>query len=148
MLLCRILGECAGLASLLLLLFRSLVSRKGLSCLEDAHASDSFSSFAQREWEYAFALQICEQYSCVIWLPSLVMMLQQIGIGKLDREMPMELLCALELVLHKLHDPEFAFKLESKEDSDNIQVKILLLSNFNKPLSFVDLYFWRPLINS
>ncbi|KAJ0017544.1 hypothetical protein Pint_12302 [Pistacia integerrima] len=72
----RTLGECDSLASLLVLLFRSLVSRKGSSCLGDSHSSDNFTSFAQREWEYAFAVQICEQYSCLIWLPSLVMMLQ------------------------------------------------------------------------
>lgn len=120
----RTLGECNSLASLFVLLFRSLVSRKGLSYLNDAHASESFASFAQREWEYAFALQICEQYSCSIWLPSLVMMLQKVGIGNLGQEMLMELLCAMELILHKMHDPEFAFKLGSKEDSGNIQRKL------------------------
>lgn len=120
----RTLGECDSLASLFVLLFRSLVSRKGLSYLNNTHASESFASFAQREWEYAFALQICEQYSCGIWLPSLVMMLQKVGIGNLGQEMLMELLCAMELILHKMHDPEFAFKLGSEEDSDNIQRKL------------------------
>ncbi|KAH9678604.1 hypothetical protein KPL71_025786 [Citrus sinensis] len=120
----RTLGECDSLASLFVLLFRSLVSRKGLSYLSNTHASESFASFAQREWEYAFALQICEQYSCGIWLPSLVMMLQKVGIGNLGQEMLMELLCAMELILHKMHDPEFAFKLGSEEDSDNIQRKL------------------------
>lgn len=127
MLFYRTLGECDSLASLLVLLFRSLVSRKGLSYLNDAHALGSLASFAQREWEYAFALQICEQYSCVIWLPSLVMVLQKVGTGNLDQEMLMELLCTMELILHKLHDPEFAFKLGTKEDSDNILVRIHLL---------------------
>ncbi|GAY60289.1 hypothetical protein CUMW_200810 [Citrus unshiu] len=120
----RTLGECDSLASLFVFLFRSLVSRKGLSYLNNTHASESFASFAQREWEYAFALQICEQYSCGIWLPSLVMMLQKVGIGNLCQEMLMELLCAMELILHKMHDPEFAFKLGSEEDSDNIQRKL------------------------
>ncbi|KAH9647908.1 hypothetical protein KPL70_025376 [Citrus sinensis] len=120
----RTLGECDSLASLFVFLFRSLVSRKGLSYLNNTHASESFASFAQREWEYAFALQICEQYSCSIWLPSLVMMLQKVGIGNLCQEMLMELLCAMELILHKMHDPEFAFKLGSEEDSDNIQRKL------------------------
>lgn len=124
MIFCRTLGECDSLASLFVLLFRSLVSRKGLSYLNNTHASESFASFAQREWEYALALQICEQYSCGIWLPSLVMMLQKVGIGNLGQEMLMELLCAMELILHKMHDPEFAFKLGSEEDSDNIQVRI------------------------
>lgn len=124
MIFCRTLGECDSLASLFVFLFRSLVSRKGLSYLNNTHASESFASFAQREWEYAFALQICEQYSCGIWLPSLVMMLQKVGIGNLCQEMLMELLCAMELILHKMHDPEFAFKLGLEEDSDNIQVRI------------------------
>lgn len=120
----RTLGERDSLASLFVLLFSSLVSRKGLSYFSNAHASESFASFAQREWEYAFALQICEQYSCGIWLPSLVMMLQKVGIGNLGQEMLVELLCAMELILHKMHDPEFAFKLGSEEDSDNIQRKL------------------------
>ncbi|KAJ0099511.1 hypothetical protein Patl1_20742 [Pistacia atlantica] len=119
----RTLGECDSLASLLVLLFRSLVSRKGSSCLGDSHSSDNFTSFAQREWEYAFAVQICEQYSCVIWLPSLVMMLQQIGIGNLE-VIFMELLLAMQFVLHKMQDPEFAFKRELTEDSDSIQSKL------------------------
>ncbi|XP_044468232.1 uncharacterized protein At3g06530-like [Mangifera indica] len=116
----RTLGECDGLASLLVLLFHSLVSRKELSCLGDAHSADNFVSSAQREWAYAFAVQICEQYSCVLWLPSLVMMLQQIGIGNLE-VISMELLLAMQFILHKMQDPEFAFKCKSTEYLDSIQ---------------------------
>ncbi|KAH7557345.1 hypothetical protein JRO89_XS11G0129200 [Xanthoceras sorbifolium] len=117
----RTLGESDSLASLFVLLFRSLVSKRGLSSLDDLHTSDSFSSFVQREWEYAFAVQVCEQYSCIIWLPSLVMLLQQIGIGNLNQERFMELLFAMKFILQNLQDPEFAFKLESEEDSYIIQ---------------------------
>ncbi|KAK1577185.1 hypothetical protein Q3G72_019640 [Acer saccharum] len=119
----RILGESDSLASLLALLFRSLVSKRGLSSLDDLHTSDSFTSFAQREWEYVFAMQVCEQYSCIIWLPSLVMLLQQIG-RNLNQDTFVELLFAMKFILQKLQNPEFAFKLDSKEDSDNIQRKL------------------------
>ncbi|XP_021285623.1 uncharacterized protein At3g06530 isoform X2 [Herrania umbratica] len=118
----RILGEADSLASLLVLLFRSLVSRKGLSCLNATHASDRFS--AEKEWEYAFAVQICGQYSSLIWVPSLVMVLQLIGQSDLSQELVMQLLFAMDFVLHKLQDPEFALKLESRESSDSIQRKL------------------------
>ncbi|KAI9160506.1 hypothetical protein LWI28_008767 [Acer negundo] len=119
----RILGESDSLASLLVLLFRSLVSKRSLSSLDDLHTSDSFTSFAQREWEYVFAMQVCEQYSCIIWLPSLVILLQQIG-RNLNQDTFVELLFAMKFILQKLQNPEFAFKLDSKEDSDNIQRKL------------------------
>lgn len=75
-----------------------------------------------KEWEYDFAFQICEQYSCLIWLPALVPLLQQIGKGSLCQELFMELLFTLQFTVHKMEDPEFAVKLESGEDSDDIQV--------------------------
>uniref|UniRef100_A0A2N9G8U6 Uncharacterized protein n=1 Tax=Fagus sylvatica TaxID=28930 RepID=A0A2N9G8U6_FAGSY len=117
----RTLGECNSLAPLLVLLFRSLVSRKGLTCLSTLNNSESFMSLMHREWEYVFAVQICEQYSCQIWLPALVMLLQQIGRGNLCQELFIELLFAMQFTLHKMQDPEFAFKLKSGEDSDDIQ---------------------------
>lgn len=120
----RTLGECNSLAPLLVLLFRSLVSRKGLTCLSTLNNSESFMSLMHREWEYVFAVQICEQYSCQIWLPALVMLLQQIGRGNLCQELFIELLFAMQFTLHKMQDPEFAFKLKSGEDSDDIQRKL------------------------
>ncbi|KAM3682910.1 hypothetical protein ACJW31_12G106500 [Castanea mollissima] len=120
----RTLGECSSLPSLLVLLFRSLVSRKGLPCVKTLQNPDSFTSLMHREWEYVFAVQICEQYSCQIWLPALVMLLQQIGKGNLCQELFMELLFAMQFTLHKMQDPEFAFKLESGERSDDIQRKL------------------------
>lgn len=74
------------------------------------------------EWEFAFAVRLCEQYSCTIWLPSLVMFLQRIKMGHTSVELFMELLFAFLFTLQKLQDPEFAFKLESGEDSEIIQV--------------------------
>ncbi|XWS47704.1 hypothetical protein CRYUN_Cryun13aG0007000 [Craigia yunnanensis] len=119
----RILGESDSLASLLVLLFRSLVSRKGLSCL-NTYTSDSFLYSARKDWEYAFAMQICGQYSCLIWLPSLVMILQLMGQDDLSQQLVVQLLFAMDFVLHKLQDPEFALKLESRENSDSIQRKL------------------------
>ncbi|XP_057972834.1 uncharacterized protein At3g06530 [Malania oleifera] len=118
----RTLGECSSLGSLLVLLFRSLVSRKMLSCEHDNTLPfDCIISSASGEWEYAFALEICEQYSCMIWLPSLVNLLRQIGMGDLRRELFVELQFAVQFILDKLQDPEFAFQLDSGEDADNVQ---------------------------
>ncbi|XP_022736221.1 uncharacterized protein At3g06530 isoform X4 [Durio zibethinus] len=119
----RILGESNSLASFLVLLFRLLVSRKGLSCLK-MYTSDSILYSARKDWEYAFAVQICGQYSCLIWLPSLVMILQLMGQDDLSQELGMQLLFAMDFVLNKLQDPEFALKLESRENSDIIQRKL------------------------
>eukprot|EP00257_Ricinus_communis_P020965 XP_015580336.1 uncharacterized protein At3g06530 [Ricinus communis] len=120
----RTLGERNSLASLIVLLLRSLISRKGSSYLDDTQILDSLMSSVKREWEYAFAVQICEQYSCMIWLPSAVLLLQLIGNGHVCRELFMELLFALDFILHKLQDPELTFKLESGESSDSIQAAL------------------------
>ncbi|GMI76636.1 hypothetical protein like AT3G06530 [Hibiscus trionum] len=120
----RILGESDNLASLLVILFRSLVSRKGLSCLTQAYTSDSLLYSARQDWEYAFANQICGQYSCLIWLPSLLKVLQVMRLDDLSQELFMQLVFAVDFVLHKLQDPEFALKLESRENSDGIQSKL------------------------
>ncbi|OMO94842.1 hypothetical protein CCACVL1_05773 [Corchorus capsularis] len=117
----RILGDTDSFASLLVLLFHSLVSRKGLSSLNEMYTSDSFLVSAQREWEYAFAVHICGQYSCQIWLPSIVTVLQLIGKSDLSQELVMQLLFAMNFLLHKLQDPEFALKLELKENLNGIQ---------------------------
>ncbi|XP_052489322.1 uncharacterized protein At3g06530 isoform X2 [Gossypium raimondii] len=120
----RILGEIDSLASLFVLLFRSLVSRKGLSCLTDTFASDSFLYSAHQDWEYAFAIQICGQYSCRVWLPSLLKVLQVMRPNDLTQEVFMQFFFAMHFVLYKLQDPEFALKLESRENSDSIQRKL------------------------
>ena len=112
------------LGSLLLLLFHSLVPRKISSCINDSlDTLNCFNSITQ-EWEYILAVQICEQYSCIIWFPSLVMLLQQIEMGGNQyQELFMELLAAMQFILYRLQDPEIAFKLESGEDSDSIQAR-------------------------
>ncbi|XP_042487302.1 uncharacterized protein At3g06530 [Macadamia integrifolia] len=121
----RILGVKSCLASLLFLLFRSLVSRTFTSFSNGStYTTGDFVSVIQKEWEYIFALQVCEQYSCMIWLPSLVMLLQQIGTADQSQVQFMELLCAMHFIRYKLQDTELVFKLESGEESEDIQ-KIL-----------------------
>lgn len=121
----RTLGESDSLASLLVLLFRSLVSRKESYSFDNKNAADSFITSKKREWEYAFAVQVCEQYSSLIWLPSLVMLLRQVGVGNMCQELFVELLFAIQFTQHKLQDPEFTLKLESEEDLEKIQVENL-----------------------
>ncbi|KAL5569803.1 hypothetical protein UlMin_026378 [Ulmus minor] len=117
----RTLGETESLPSLLVLLFHSLVSRKGSPRFDNKNNTDSSIYSLKKEWEYALAVQICEQYSCLIWLPSLVMLLQRVGMGHPHQDMFVKLLFAIQFTLDKLQDPEFALKLESEEDSEKIQ---------------------------
>lgn len=123
MLVHRTLGESDSLASLLVLLFRSLVSRKGSNSFANDAAADNFITSSKREWEYVFAVQICEHYSCLTWLPSLVMLLRQLGIDALCQELFMELMFVIQFTEHRLQDPEFLVKLDSKEESEIIQVE-------------------------
>ncbi|RZC48060.1 hypothetical protein C5167_040997 [Papaver somniferum] len=111
----RVLGERTTLASVFILLIRSLISRTSMSL------ESSASSVTSKEWEYLFAAQLCEQYSCIIWLPSLVSLLQQISAGNQSEEQLAELLLGMQFVAHKLQDTELIFKIESGEDSDEIQ---------------------------
>lgn len=105
------------MASLLVLLFCSIISRTKASFL-DIKAPDAL-TFYTKEWEYKFAVQICEQYTSTTWLPSLVMLLQQLGN---DQGLFLDLFIAMQFTSHKLQDPEFLFKIESGEDADTIQV--------------------------
>ncbi|KAL4574909.1 hypothetical protein LXL04_021749 [Taraxacum kok-saghyz] len=101
----KTLGESNSLPTLLFLLFQSLSSKN----------TDNLST----NWEYTFALQVCEQYSCMVWLPSFVSLLQKIEtMGTWDPQM---LLVAMKFIGEKLQDPEIAFKVKSGEDVDIIQ---------------------------
>lgn len=117
---CRTLGEDKSLATLLILLFCSLVSRKA-TCFLNIETADAL-AFYTREWEYKFAVQICEQYTSMTWLPSLVMLLEQRGNRNVDQALLLELFLAMQFSLQKLQNPEFLFKLESGEDTVVIQV--------------------------
>ncbi|XP_027329398.1 uncharacterized protein At3g06530 isoform X2 [Abrus precatorius] len=115
----RTLGEDRSLASLLILLFRSLASKKA-SCFLSIETPDALTLYTN-EWEYKFAQQICEQYTSMIWLPSLVMVLEQKSNSKVDQALFLELFIAMQFALQKFQDPEFVFKLESGEDTASIQ---------------------------
>ncbi|XP_057441205.1 uncharacterized protein At3g06530 isoform X2 [Lotus japonicus] len=115
----RTLGEDKSLATLLILLFCSLVSRKA-TCFLNIETADAL-AFYTREWEYKFAVQICEQYTSMTWLPSLVMLLEQRGNRNVDQALLLELFLAMQFSLQKLQNPEFLFKLESGEDTVVIQ---------------------------
>lgn len=114
------MGEGKSLASLLILLLRSLISRKA-ACFLNVKTRDDL-TFYTGEWEYKFAVQICEQYTSMIWLPSLVMLLEQRGNSDVDQALFLELFIVMQFSLQKLQDPEFVFKLESGEDTAVIQV--------------------------
>ncbi|XP_022943098.1 uncharacterized protein At3g06530 [Cucurbita moschata] len=115
----RIVGEWKGLASLLLHLFKSLVSK--LPSSEDLHGLDGFMSFVHREQEYVFALHICEKYSCSTWLRALATMFKHMGLDDFCVESLKQLFLATNFCLDKLQGPEFAFRLASQENSDDIQ---------------------------
>ncbi|KAK2994684.1 hypothetical protein RJ640_026163 [Escallonia rubra] len=118
----RTLGESGSLASLFLLLFRSMVLRKCSTSLDDSlHSLNDLTSTTRTEWEYTFAMHVSEQYSCKIWLPSLVMLLRKIETGIWSKDLLMELLVAMQFISEKLQDPEIAFKLDSGDSSDEIQ---------------------------
>ncbi|KAK3026432.1 hypothetical protein RJ639_041444 [Escallonia herrerae] len=144
----RTLGENGSLASLFLLLFRSMVSRKCSSSLD-------FTSTTRTEWEYTFAMHISDHYSCKIWLPSLVMLLQKLETGIWSKDLLMELLVAMQFISEKLLDPEIAFKLDSGDSSDETQstvgeltemvVSQLQLVNSRRKKLGVDIYVTKEL---
>ncbi|KAK7276819.1 hypothetical protein RIF29_17965 [Crotalaria pallida] len=115
----RTLGEGKGLASLLSLLLSSLVSRKA-TCFLNIETTDAL-TFYTGEWEYKFAVQICEQYTSITWLPSLVMLFEKRENSNVDQRQMMELFLGMQFTLQKFQDPEFLLKLESGEDTDVIQ---------------------------
>ncbi|XP_020886771.1 uncharacterized protein At3g06530 isoform X1 [Arabidopsis lyrata subsp. lyrata] len=116
-----VIGERNGLPTLLVLLFQSLISRKGSAWLGNAKASECLASVVKREWEYAFAVEICEQYSSSTWLSSLVMLLQTISQD--SKQCFLQMRIVLEFIFQKLQDPEFAFAV-SLEPRNNVSVGI------------------------
>jgi len=118
---CRTLGEGKNcLASLLTLLFSSLVSRKA-TCFLNIETPDAL-TFCTIEWEYKLAVQICEQYTSMTWLPSLISFYERRGNKNVDQSMFLELFLAMRFCLQKLQEPELLFKLESGENFVVIQV--------------------------
>lgn len=118
---------------MIFLLFRSLVLRNNLfSTVEKDPSLNLLTSLVNGEWEYLFAKQLSEQYSCAIWLPSMVLLLQKIGGSTWNGELFMQLIVSMQYVLEKLLDPEIAFKIDTGEDLAMIQVCFLSSSFTNK----------------
>ncbi|KAL0708491.1 hypothetical protein Bca4012_074917 [Brassica carinata] len=118
-----VIGEQNSLPSLLVLLFKSLLSRKDSAWLGNVQNSDSFISDVKREWEYAFAVEICQQYTSSTWVSSLVMLLQTISKDSSSKECLFQMRLVLEFIFEKLQDPEFAFAV-SLEPRNNVSVGI------------------------
>ncbi|XP_068649643.1 uncharacterized protein At3g06530 [Aristolochia californica] len=117
----RTLGEKDNLGLLLVLLLRLLVQRTMQSGTnKGTYFMTSISSAIHKEWEFLFAIQLCEKYSCMTWLPSLVMLLQEIG-GSQSKEQVAESLVAMQFVQQKLQDTEFVFQLESGQEKDMLE---------------------------
>ncbi|XP_051122807.1 uncharacterized protein At3g06530 [Andrographis paniculata] len=118
----RTLGEGESLGSLLFLLFCTLVSRKALSSLLDNdHTFDNLTFAISKQWEYEFATHLCEQYSCTIWLPSLVQALQKIRSKTLSENTIMQIFVARQFVADKLQDSEISDKLLLDDGLNSIQ---------------------------
>lgn len=137
----RNLGETDSLGSLLVLLFLSLVSRIRLSYTNKYQRSwDLLTPSIRTEWEFVFARQICDQYSCIVWLPSLVKMLQQIGSAGWSEQLFMEILVSELFISDKLQDPEIEFKRDSGELSNDLQCTLEeLMEQVVSHLQLVDL---------
>lgn len=131
-LLFRTLGEEGSLGVLVVYLFHSLASRitkfpsENLRDLQDLFAS---SSLILNEWEYEFAARIFDQYSCKIWFPCLVKVLQEIGAHSEQEGLLHELYLAMQFILYKLQDAELVFELESGQNVDYLQVHYSCLSD-------------------
>ncbi|XP_049395714.1 uncharacterized protein At3g06530 [Solanum stenotomum] len=136
----RHLGESVSLGSLLYLLFRSLVARNCSSLCDRSDPSFSYSiSLITTQWEYLFAVDLLEKYSCTVWLPSILLLLQQIVVSDSDAKLFMEQLVAMHFISNKLQDPEIAFKFDSGEDSDNIQLTVgVIMKEIVRHLQLVD----------
>ncbi|KAL6953442.1 hypothetical protein U1Q18_049731, partial [Sarracenia purpurea var. burkii] len=78
-------------------------------------------SHSQREFEVLISAIVPCWLSKNSSIDTLVQLLQQIDIGTLSVEPFMQLLVAMKFISDKLQDPEIAFKLDSGEDSGDIQ---------------------------
>ncbi|EPS73229.1 hypothetical protein M569_01520 [Genlisea aurea] len=79
---------------------------------------------AKKQWEYEFAVQLCSNYSCSIWLPSVTVLLKKIGSCILCEDIFKQMFAAMLFIADKLQDPEISRKLKSKDDLNDIQVMI------------------------
>ncbi|GER49927.1 ARM repeat superfamily protein [Striga asiatica] len=121
----RTLGEAQSLGSLLFLLFHSMTSRKNeLYLLVNEQSFEDLAFIVCKQWEYEFALLLCEQYSCKIWLPSVILALQKVESDTLSEDTFIQILVAMQLVSVKLQDPDITYKFDSEEDLNGIQAML------------------------
>lgn len=81
-----------------------------------------FSSVTLTEWEYTFAVEICNQYTCKIWFPCLVKLVQLLRENSREEEFLLELYLVMQFTVHKLQDTKLVFELESGRDAGYLQV--------------------------
>ncbi|XP_073001076.1 uncharacterized protein At3g06530 isoform X2 [Typha latifolia] len=123
----RTLGEEGSLSILLFHLLHSLVHRLVESSPEQQrNLQDLFSSHSATitEWEYTFAVQICDQYSCKIWFPCLVKLLEELRIRNEQEGLFLEMHLAMHFILFKLHDTKLIFERESDQYAEHFQITL------------------------
>lgn len=88
-----------------------------------------------KEWEYMLAAQVCDQYSCTIWFPCLVKVLEETRVHCEQGGLFAETHFGMQFILYKLQTAELIFELESGQHTDHFQV--FLASRFYKFFPFV-----------
>lgn len=127
----RTLGEKVSLGIFFSLLFHSLATRKSKSLdFESCLGDSSLCASIFKEWEYLFAEDICNQFKCNIWLPCLIVSIEEIGFYKENIEHHYEKVLVLHFVMQKLQCAELTFELESGQDISQLQVFFSLLLLF------------------
>ncbi|KAG0473077.1 hypothetical protein HPP92_014934 [Vanilla planifolia] len=120
----RTLGEMDNLGILYYNLFHSLTFRLlNSSSGFEANLLEliSPSSMIFEEWEYTFALKLCDQYSGKAWFPCLVKLLQEIEHSSMQHELLLDLYLTMQFMREKLMDTCLVFELESGNDADFLQ---------------------------
>ncbi|KAJ8511645.1 hypothetical protein OPV22_002079 [Ensete ventricosum] len=123
----RILGEESSLCILIFHLFHSLILRITESPEIPKDLNNLFSSVTLTEWEYTFAVEICNQYTCKIWFPCLVKLVQLLKENSGEEEFLLELYLVMQFTVHKLHDTKLVFELESGREVGYLQMELRAL---------------------
>ncbi|CAD5195383.1 unnamed protein product [Musa acuminata subsp. malaccensis] len=123
----RILGEESSLGILIFHLFRSLILRITEAPEIPRDFNNLFSSVTLTEWEYTFAVEICNQYTCKIWFPCLVKLVQLLRENSGEEESLLELYLVMQFTVHKLQDTKLVFELESGRDAGYLQMGLRAL---------------------
>lgn len=114
----RTLGEDCSLGTVIYLLLHAMVKRVVLTTRGE-QLSNLTTSLDR--WEYTLALQLCEQYSCKVWFPSLVNLLKEVQLHEGDAQFPV-LFLALRFTMDMLQDTELVFEFESQKAANFLQV--------------------------